>query len=170
MDFNKEGYPCWGDQEEDESERRDDPDWDDESEYFEYQSFTNYETKIVDEQVLTQLEIVLEQIKLCKMFDYKTNNQVIDNFILKLSKALEKKKQPQNLADCKQIAFQICYYVFTHQVKFSECENVKKLFDYVSKENNLFNLKQKNQLKKQFNSIYEHELFDDEEFGDEGDE
>ena len=64
---------------------------------------------------------------------------------------------------CLYVLIQISMYVFTHQLKFSECENVKKLFVYVSKGDNLFNSKQKKQLKKEFVlEDEESELLDDD--------
>lgn len=130
-------------------------------------SFTDFEAKLVDEQPLTQFEIGYERIKLCKMFDYITNNKALESLISNL-KGLENNP---DLSACKQLAFQSCLYVFTHDVKFSECENVKKLFDYISQENNnkCFSKKQKKQFQKHFNSMYEYELYDDEddELGDE---
>lgn len=121
--------------------------------------FLDYEKQLCDNYLLTQLEIIYQQLKLCKMFDYKLNENVIANIIFKLY-------LNTTFENCKEIIFKICLYIFNHDVKFIECNNIKKIFVFCE-ENKMFTLNQKNQLKNQYNANYEHEAYEDEEFDEE---
>jgi hypothetical protein len=113
-----------------------------------FKAFTDYEIELMKEQPLTVLEILFEQVKICKIFDYEVNNVVVKDL-------LENLKGFQNFPALKQMAFQCCLYIFTHDIKFRECQSVNELNDFISKEmnNKFFSLKQKKQLTKHFNSM-----------------